>query len=89
MLESGFYIQILSCEFRIIGHMTPSAIHFVGFTGDDYYRAIRVWGLPDYIHRYNDSRFISEYQPGDLVIFANGAESRYRARFAHNDSAYL
>jgi len=30
--------------------MLTRAIHFVGFRGDEYSSAIRIWGVPDFFH---------------------------------------
>ena len=32
------------------------AIHFIGFDGDGFAAAIRVWGKPDFIHKFFDKR---------------------------------
>ncbi len=64
------------------------AIHFVGFKGNEYSRAVRVWGFPDFFHRQNDVRLAhgGEVDSGDTVIFANGAENKF-SKWAFNDSA--
>ena len=63
-------------------------VHFVGFRGDEYFRAQLVFGPPDFIHRHNDVRLPGDVAPGDMVIFANGAESKY-TEFAFNDSEHF
>ena len=64
-------------------------LHFVGFKGDEYNRAARVFGLPDFVHRLNDARFQQELDPdSDVVVFANGAESRPKP-FSYNDSEFF
>lgn len=64
------------------------ALHFVGFRGDEYTRACRVFGAPDFIHRYLDARVYGDVAPGDVVVFANGAESRCHA-YTFNDSEHF
>ena len=51
-------------------------LHFVGFRGDEYLSAIKVWGKPDFFHRVFDDRvrFGGEVGDGDTVVFANGFE---------------
>jgi len=63
-------------------------MHFVGFTGEEYVRACRVFGRPDFVHRFNDDRFKfgGEFAPGDVAVFANGEENKVR-RWTYNDSA--
>jgi hypothetical protein len=55
--------------------ITP-AVHFVGFKGDEYISAVRVFGRPDFIHRNHDIRLVrgGELHPVDTVVFANGSE---------------
>lgn len=50
--------------------------HFVGFKGDEYTSAVRVFGKPDFFHRKNDVRLVfgGELAPWDIVVYANGAE---------------
>lgn len=66
-----------------------SAIHFVGFRGDEYCRAIRVFGLPDFIHRNNDLRLYGDVAPGDTVVFANREDLKPVKKYAFNDSEHF
>ena len=50
------------------------ALHFIGFTGSEYLSALKIWGQPDFIHRWHDRRAVDEIVMGDVVIFANGSE---------------
>lgn len=46
-------------------------VHFVGFRGEEYWSAVRVFGLPDVYHRVWDQRAQQEIAPGcDTVVFA-------------------
>lgn len=49
-----------------------ACVHFVGFRGDEYASAVRVWGLPEYIHRGWDLRARREIAEGDIIVFAQG-----------------
>lgn len=69
--------------------MSSRTLHFVGFRGDEYHRAARAFGRPDFIHRHYDERLIREVAPDDLVVFANGAELRFHADFSFNDSEHF
>ena len=60
-------------------------IHFVGFSGPEYLGALRIWGKPDFFHRWLDVRAEQEFAPGDIVIVASGCKDR-RARPSFNDS---
>lgn len=63
------------------------AYHFVGFSDDRYLNAVRVWGRPDYIHRFWDHRARDEVVPGDVAIFADGDETQPVRQWAFDDSA--
>ena len=53
--------------------MQGKHIHFVGFRGDEYNRARRVWGTPDFIHAWHDHRMYGDVDTDvDIIIFANG-----------------
>lgn len=64
-------------------------MHFVRFTGDEYLRAIRVFGKPDFIHRHWDARAACEVCEGDVAVFAKGTEDDPVTPFAYDDSAYF
>jgi hypothetical protein len=68
---------------------TKSCQHFVGFSGDEYTQAVKVFGEPDFIHRYWDSRTVSMVVPGDRVIFANGMKPKVRSHFSFDDSEVM
>ena len=50
----------------------PRHTHFVGFRGDEYTTAVRLWGRPHFIYMGWDTRARREIQDGDLVVFATG-----------------
>ena len=56
--------------------MPRPALHFVGFRGDEYTRACRIFGRPDFIHIGWDLRAQREIAPGDVVVFAKGSEDQ-------------
>lgn len=64
-------------------------IHFVRFSGDEYNRARRVWGNPDFIHRFWDARAVAEIVPGDVVVFAKGDEHQPINPYTYDDSAHF
>jgi len=66
--------------------MTTAALHFVGFKGDEYTRAVMVFGLPDFIHRGWDMRARREIAEGDIVVFANGTGEAPPCKFSFDDS---
>ena len=44
-------------------------VHYVGFRGDEYVRARRIFGGPIYIHLHYDARVFTEVCEDDVVIF--------------------
>lgn len=74
-------------------------VHFVGFIqpalesalGKDprYYRARRVFGEPDFVHRWWDVRAVADISPGDVVIFAEGTDADPPRLYSFDDSAYF
>lgn len=46
--------------------------HFVGFRGDEYTTACRIWGKPHYVHIVWDRRAQRDIADGDTVVFAKG-----------------
>jgi len=65
------------------------AIHFVGFKDDRYWNAVKVWGKPDFVHRFWDHRAVCEVTAIDKVIFADGDERQGIRKFTYDDSAYF
>jgi hypothetical protein len=53
--------------------MSTGLLHFVGFKDDRYWNAVRVFGLPDFVHRNWDVRARQEIVEGDEAVFASGS----------------
>lgn len=62
-------------------------IHFVRFKDDRYFNAVKVFGKPDFIHRFWDYRAVCEVCEGDTVVFAEGDEAQEVNVYAFDDSA--
>lgn len=60
-------------------------IHFIGFTDDRYWNAVRVFGLPDFIHPGWDLRAQREIAPEDVLIFANGEANQEPRHKSYTD----
>ncbi len=67
------------------------AIHFVGFKGEEWWSAVQVWGVPDFVHKWADERFWfgGEMHPDDVVVFANNEDKKDRGPWTFNDSAVM
>ena len=70
------------CQFAPEG---KPALHFVGFRGDEFWSAVRLWGRPNFIHRKWDQRARREIAPGDVIIFSTGSEADQPSRWNGND----
>jgi hypothetical protein len=66
-----------------------NALHFVGFKDDRFRTACKVFGKPDFIHRFHDNRFLQEFMEGDVAVFATGDEHQKVWEFAYDDSAHF
>lgn len=69
------------------------AVHFVGFRGEEYHSAVRVFGKPDFVHYHYDVRaaYGGEFAEGDVFVFARAKDwERFQnnrpVKEAHNDS---
>jgi len=60
-------------------------VHYVGFRGDEFARAQRIWGAPVFIHRRWDRRALRDIGPEDAVIFAEGDETQPLAKSNGDD----
>ncbi len=62
------------------------AVHFVGFRGEEYVRACRIFGRPDFIHMGWDRRAWRDIDPEcDLIVFARGPHDQPFAERNFND----
>lgn len=69
--------------------MFRSCLHFVGFVGDEYTRAVKVFGEPDFVHRWNDGRCREMIVDGDVAVYANGAEAPRKSPYNFDDSEVM
>jgi hypothetical protein len=77
-------------ESALVSHLGyKPATHFVGFCGEEYLSARRVFGLPDFFHVSWDSRAAREIAPGDLVVFGPKADPDHVTPHSHDDSNEL
>jgi hypothetical protein len=60
-------------------------VHFVGFRGDEYWSAVRVFGEPHFIHRGWDRRGQREISEDDTIVFANGAGEKGFSQYSYSD----
>ncbi len=64
-------------------------LHFVGFRDDRFHNAVKVFGLPDFVHRYWDVRALGDIAPGDVVVFATGTDADTPRHPSFNDSEHF
>ncbi len=59
--------------------MMKRDLHFVGFRGEEFHSAVKVWGKPDFFHRVFDDRVIfgGEVGDDDIVVVGNSKYSPF------------
>lgn len=65
-----------SCR-RLVWSAMVMCVHFVGFPGEEFHNAVKVWRMPDFFHRVHDRRAVAEFMEGDTVVFARGTERQF------------
>lgn len=67
------------------GYHGKPCVHFVGFRGEEYWSAVRIWGTPDYVWPAASFRILGECAAHDTVIFGPSAFNRPKKwkLFAH------
>lgn len=53
--------------------------HFVGFRGDEYERAKKVFGPPDFVHMIHDRRMYGDVGENDVIVFGPKGEEQVSA----------
>jgi hypothetical protein len=48
-------------------------VHFVGFRGEEYWSAVRLWGKPDYTWSHATFQILGDCAPYDTVVFGPSA----------------
>ena len=61
--------------------------HFIGFRGDEYNSAKKIWGEPDFVPPVHDKRaYVEIDKDNDILIFANKERpeviSKFRREYA-------
>lgn len=52
------------------GKMKNKIVHFIGFDGDGFAAAVKVFGHPDFIHKFFDKRSLGDIDfDNDTVVF--------------------
>ena len=60
------------------------SVHFVGFRGEEYWSAVRVFGKPDFVHLVHDRRMQGDLAEDDVVVFGPNGSSKV-SRFSWQD----
>lgn len=74
--------MVQRCRYSLVPPI--GCLHFVGFSDDRYWNAVRVFGLPDIVHRVWDERARVEIGPDDVIVFAEGDEHSPTYRIGKN-----
>lgn len=73
LYRAGVHPKLPGLMLAVADHVPGAALHFVGFKDDRYWNAVKVFGVPDVVHRIWDERARQEIAPGDVAIFAEGS----------------
>lgn len=60
-------------------------VHFIGFRGEEYWSAVKVFGPPHMIHMGWDRRAQRDIGEADIVVFARGDEHQPMAERNYPD----
>ena len=53
------------------------AVHFIGFRGNEYNNAVKVFGEPDFVHMSHDQRMYGEVDlDKDVLVFGPKSDPR-------------
>lgn len=44
-------------------------VHFIGFRGEEYWSAVKVFGPPDFVHMTHDNRMYGDVGEYDVLVF--------------------
>ena len=62
-----------------------TSIHFIGFRGEEYWSAVRVWGRPDFVHLIHDHRLYGDVGQDDVLIFGPKADPTIISAYSWQD----
>ena len=62
-----------------------TSIHFIGFRGEEYWSAVRVWGRPDFVHLIHDHRLYGDVGQDDVLIFGPKADPLIISAYSWQD----
>jgi hypothetical protein len=60
-------------------------IHFIGFRGEEFWSAVKVWGQPDFVHMIHDARMYGDVGPDDTLVFGPKASPDIISQYSWQD----
>ena len=60
-------------------------VHFIGFRGEEYWSAVKVWGFPDFIHSWHDNRMYGDVGDNDILVFAGKSDPKEVSEYTWQD----
>jgi len=60
-------------------------VHFIGFRGEEYWSAVKIFGVPDFIHLIHDNRLYGDVGEHDILIFGPKADPYRISQFSWQD----
>jgi len=65
--------------------LTGPHVHFIGFRGEEYWSAVKVFGPPDFIHLIHDHRLYGDVGPDDTLVFGPKADPDHISEYSWQD----
>lgn len=60
-------------------------VHFIGFRGEEYWSAVKIFGAPDFIHLIHDNRLYGDVGENDILVFGPKADPDRISQFSWQD----
>lgn len=64
------------------------AVHFVGVSGRSFVNAVKVWGHPDFWHKWHDNRMYGDVDAdNDVIVFGQKQDPKKTKKYSWQDSS--
>ena len=60
-------------------------VHFIGFRGEEYWSAVRVFGRPDFVHAWHDARMWGDVGDNDVLVWAGKERDDVQREYSWQD----
>jgi hypothetical protein len=60
-------------------------VHFIGFRGEEFWSAVKVFGYPDFVHLIHDNRMYGDVGDEDTLVFGPKASPDKISEYSWQD----